>query len=143
MLGAAAHESLPGDGAAGFRRLGTAVFVAGAIAAIGDVVTTWWLVRVVPGGYEANGGMAALMHAIGLTPALVLRGAVGLGYAWVVGGIVSGRHRLARTMVATRAVGALRIRERRGADGRWTQPRGRAQRPARAQLLRDLNQVVI
>jgi hypothetical protein len=86
---------------AGFRRLGKILFVIDAVAVIWDVVTTFCVVKLIPGGYEANGLMAGLMHAIGFLPVLLLRLLIGVGYAWIIGSAVAGRYRLGRAMFAS------------------------------------------
>jgi hypothetical protein len=92
--------SLP-FGQLGFRRLGKIILVVDAVASIWDVITTFCIVKLIPGGYEANGLMAGLMHAIGFMPVLVLRLLIGLGYAWIVGSAIAGRYRLGRALFAT------------------------------------------
>lgn len=86
----------------GFRRLGKIIFVVDAVAAVWDVITTFCIVRLIPGGYEANGLMAGLMHAIGFMPVLMLRLLIGIGYAWIVGSVIAGRYRIGRAMFASR-----------------------------------------
>jgi hypothetical protein len=88
--------------ASGLDNLGNLVLLVATAAALADVLTTWYLLRFVPGGYEANRLMAGLMRAIGLGPALAVRGAIGVAYAWFARGIISGRYQPVRLLFDAR-----------------------------------------